>query len=1028
MNTNPRIHNIILDLRCLQDQNYARRGVGRHALALLRHAPRGTGGVRLVGIVDPALPQLPEEARDAVNFIRPNAYAAAAGSPPQPPACFVELSPMTHDPLFVARLLHDPTVLRTTVVYDFIPRHFPDRYLPGPEQRLSYATALRWLAHYDLFASISRCSADELAAFLGVPESAIAVTGCPIDPVFEAVPAMARGLPPRHLLVIGGGDPRKNPEVVIRAHARSPAMQHGAGIPLVVAGSYQGGDARAFRAIAAAAGGRPELIEVSGHVPEAALLELCGRALAIICPSEDEGFSIPVIEGMAAALPCLASDMPAHAELVTDPDCRFPTHDDAVLRTKLERVVADAGWRAAILARQADVWPRFRAKVVAGRFWDAVLRRLDNRAPAVLRGHRPRVALLSPLPPDPSGVADYTAATCVEFGKLVDLHVFSETQRPTPLPHVASIRPLSALPILSAGFDRVVTVVGNSEFHARIFDLQLRYGGACIAHDARLLGFYRGILGAERSLAVASKELGRPVNEDELNAWLSDEGKLEALFLGEIAETAAPTIVHSLITARMFRERYAVTPAYLPFSMHRPWLPEDLTPERRAAARARLGLEQGEVVIVTFGFVNRSKAPEEIVWALDVLRRWGIPASLHFVGALELDAYAPGLRPLVAELGLERQVRIPQGFVSERRYRDYLVGADLGVQLRTYGLGGLSGGLLDCATAGLPAVANESLGAAVGVPDYVRCIPDALSPLLLAEALADLLESGLAANRPEAARRVYSAQRSFDVYARGLCEVLALEAPMPIRLSRAPANPRLSGSIGGHMATHSLPQDRELLQKKINALPWHHQIDFGDGLLTPGNGKIDVMLAQADAYFRDGITGQTFLDIGCWDGFNSFEAHRRGASRVLATDHFAWSENCWGKREAFELARSYIAPSVEVMDIDLPELTPERVGRFDVVLFAGVFYHLRHPFLILENLSKLAAHTFILETHLDALDQDRPMMVFYPGKELADDPTNWWGPNPACVIAMLRDVGFARVEYRQHPRYHNRGIFHAYRK
>ena len=55
------------------------------------------------------------------------------------------------------------------------------------------------------------------------------------------------------------------------------------------------------------------------------------------------------------------------------------------------------------------------------------------------------------------------------------------------------------------------------------------------------------------------------------------------------------------------------------------------------------------------------------------------------------------------------------------------------------------------------------------------------------------------------------------------------------------------------------------------------------------------------------------------------------------------------------------------------------------------------------------------------------MMVFYPGRELANDPTNWWGPNSACVTAMLRDSGFARVEYQQHPRYPDRGIFHAYR-
>ena len=762
---------VVLDLRCLQDPNYARRGVGRHALALLRHAPPD---LRLVGLVDTSLPALLPEARDAVAVTGVNAYAASpAGAAPRRPACFVMLSPMTHDPLFVARLLSDPTVLRAAVVHDFIPQRMSDRYLPDPARHLGYALALRWLARCDVFLPNSRSSANDLAALLGVAESAIVVTGCPLDPSFEGLSAIGS---PRHLLVVGGGDPRKNPEVVIRAHARSPAFQHGRGIPLVVAGHYGEVDARAFRGVAAAAGGRADLVEVPGFVSDTALAELYGRAWVAVSGSRDEGFSIPIIESMAAGVPCLASDIPAHAELVTDPECRFPADDEAALRPKLERAMGDEGWRATILARQSNVWPRFRAQAVARRFWDALRRRLDAGAPTVLRGHRPRVALLSPLPPDRSGVADYTAATCAELGRLIDLHVFTETERPAPLRHVASVRPLGALPHVHAGFDRVVSVVGNSHFHLRIFDMLRRYGAACIAHDARMLGFYSGLLGRDRALAVASRELGRPVTEAELNVWLGDEGKLEALFLGEIAESAAPTIVHSLVTAHIFPERYGIAPTYLPFSIYRLWAPEELAPARRAAARARLGLEPREVAIASFGAVHRNKAPEECVWALEILRGWGIPASLHFVGAFVDDSWASGLRPLVAKLGLERHVRFAKDYVSEQTYGDYLLGADLAVQLRTYGLGGLSGGLLDCVAAGLPSVANHSLGAAVGVPDYVRCIPDALSPLLLAEALADLLDLGLAAVRPEAARRAYSDQRSFAAYARGLCRALALAA------------------------------------------------------------------------------------------------------------------------------------------------------------------------------------------------------------------------------------------------------------
>ncbi len=222
--------------------------------------------------------------------------------------------------------------------------------------------------------------------------------------------------------------------------------------------------------------------------------------------------------------------------------------------------------------------------------------------------------------------------------------------------------------------------------------------------------------------------------------------------------------------------------------------------------------------------------------------------------------------------------------------------------------------------------------------------------------------------------------------------------------------------------------DMTSLRKRALQLPWHHQIDLGEGVLTPGNTSIAILESQASEYFRDGIQGKSLIDIGCWDGYNSFEAHRRGARDVLATDHFAWSDQCWGDRAAFDIAHSLLAPQVRVEEIDIPDLSVDRVGRFDIVLFAGVFYHLRNPFQVLEQVSPLAKETLILETHLDALDIDRPAMIFYPERELANDDTNWWGPNVPCVIAMLRDVGFSKVTFTPNPSFpHDRGIFHASR-
>jgi tRNA (mo5U34)-methyltransferase len=113
------------------------------------------------------------------------------------------------------------------------------------------------------------------------------------------------------------------------------------------------------------------------------------------------------------------------------------------------------------------------------------------------------------------------------------------------------------------------------------------------------------------------------------------------------------------------------------------------------------------------------------------------------------------------------------------------------------------------------------------------------------------------------------------------------------------------------------------------------------------------------------------------------------------------------------------------------DISPETVGLHEVAIFSGVLYHMRHPLLALEKVASVCSDLLILETHIDAMNEARPAMIFYPGKELADDPTNWRGPNIVCVEAMLRDQGFPWIRYTQRPGlppgHPIRGIFHARR-
>ena len=745
----------LIDVRCLQDPAYAERGIGRHARALLEHARHYLPGMRLVGLADPARPALPPSVRALIDDTRGSAYTGALTQP----CCHVQLSPMTHDPLFVARLLHHPSIPSATVVYDFIPFDQPGHYLAKPATRIDYDIALRWLARHQLFLPISADAAGRLHALLGVSGNRVVTTGAPLTRAFEDIPPGER----RHVLVVGGADPRKNPEIAVRAHAMSCAMQS-AGIPIVITGDYGADWLANQRAVAADLGGDPFLVQAPGHVTEPELMALYTHALCVVAPSLAEGFSLPVVEAMAAGSPVLASDIPAHRELVEG--TLFPPGDGEGLARLLDQV-GDPVWRADALARQSLMWPRFRAQAVAERFWNAVRRLAPRSAPQTLVA-RARVALLTPLPPDRSGVADYSAATCKELGKRVELHVFTPT-KPPQRPHgAASVQPLSALPLLSTGFDRTVSILGNSVFHLDILRLMLRYGGAAIMHDGRMLDLYAGHVGHEKTVRMAEIELGRPLRPHEIWHWLAGDIPAGALILAEIAAAAEPLMMHSKASISEIDRRYGVHAKHLSFSLHRIFSEADLSLAARQQARARLNVGPNEVVLASFGYVHPTKAPLDCVWALDLLRGWNINARLHFVGA-PLMPMEP-LERLIEDLGLTDRVSIFGDFVDEGLYRDHLVGADVGLQLRTSGIGSMSGALSDCVAAGLPTVTSQDLAEGLDAPGYVRAIANNPSPILVAEAAIALLDR----RDTSEARRAYVSTHGFDTYAAELCAALEI--------------------------------------------------------------------------------------------------------------------------------------------------------------------------------------------------------------------------------------------------------------
>ncbi len=135
-------------------------------------------------------------------------------------------------------------------------------------------------------------------------------------------------------------------------------------------------------------------------------------------------------------------------------------------------------------------------------------------------------------------------------------------------------------------------------------------------------------------------------------------------------------------------------------------------------------------------------------------------------------------------------------------------------------------------------------------------------------------------------------------------------------------------------------------QEQIDAIHWYHEFDFGQGLAARSSTP-DVAahrrIWRLISTELDQLSwpGKSVLDIGCWDGYWSFDAERRGAASVLASDDV--SQN-WAAGAGLRLARKLLNSKVEVnQSLSVYELSG--LGRkFDIVLCLGVYYHLLDPF------------------------------------------------------------------------------------
>jgi tRNA (mo5U34)-methyltransferase len=227
---------------------------------------------------------------------------------------------------------------------------------------------------------------------------------------------------------------------------------------------------------------------------------------------------------------------------------------------------------------------------------------------------------------------------------------------------------------------------------------------------------------------------------------------------------------------------------------------------------------------------------------------------------------------------------------------------------------------------------------------------------------------------------------------------------------------------------------------------WYHSIELADGVVTPGRAPLATWNSQLERLRLPDLTGKSVLDIGAYDGFFSFAAERKNAARVVALDHYVWSCDMaaymrdraaatragrpiaaphetthWRPdelpgRRPFVAVRDLLGSRVEPCVGDFMTIDPARVGRFDIVLFLGVLYHMEDPLAAMRRVFEFTAPGGLAIIETEAVEvpalADGAFCEFFSADQLNHDPTNWWAPNARAFEGLCTAAGFRAVTLR----------------
>ena len=645
------------------------------------------------------------------------------------------------------------TVARmAAIAYDFIPWRLRKEYLASFEQKTQYVESLDLLRSQDLLLTISEDTAKDAGKLFpdfvreekivnlngGVGTFKGLIPSLPFERELGEKFGVQHG---RYWIYIGGDDPRKNLEGLLRAQISRLGRTNT--LPLLVVCSLTVGRKRELQRLANRLGGK-QIIRFTGFVPDEELWPLLRGAYGMVFPSLYEGLGLPVLESYSVGTPVLCSEGSSLGSLAPK-DFQFdPRSSDQIAERMSSAENSGAGFREKSLVYWKSISQEFSWRFAAQRLIEAfdtpVLKRPHPSISKEIVRSESLTTWVCSLPPASSGVAVFTGRVLEhsEAPRSYVAYINDSEMATQELDQKHSVLSVRDLKCISGSTSTMVFVLGNSEHHVKALQAMSDLEGSphrkiVYLHDGNLTGLWlMHFTGNFSAFSEAFKAWYPELASDMRNAETSiDFARLGAHGLRPLFELfgVSEFITHSSEVERMLREEIGTA-----VRVSRLFLPIE-SPERQTVdGRVANSVLPAAITVGTFGIASPMKGSKTVLEACRLLRKSGLNIRLLYAGYNQTFV-KKHLRSADAAW-----VELHEG-VEESELQEQMRRVDVAVQLRDEHYGEASGVVCELLGMGKPIVCTD-IGWFKDMKHFLKLAPTGVTPAALAAEIRSLLAPG----------------------------------------------------------------------------------------------------------------------------------------------------------------------------------------------------------------------------------------------------------------------------------------------